>query len=43
MPLPDKFQQSNTGVIVQLPITPALQDVIAATTYVGANSFLVTE
>jgi integrase len=38
-----KFRQSKTGVIVNLPIASALQEAIAATAYVGASTFLVTE
>lgn len=38
-----KFTQRKTGIIVELPISPALQDVIDATPVIGTATFLVTE
>jgi integrase len=38
-----KFTQWKTGVTVELPISPALQDVIDGTLVVGSATFLVTE
>jgi integrase len=38
-----KFQQSKTGVTVELPIAAALHEAITATAYVGTSTFLVTE
>jgi integrase len=38
-----RFQQQKTKVTVELPISPALNDVIAATPILGATTFLITE
>jgi integrase len=38
-----KFTQSKTRVPVELPVLPALQEVIDATPVVGATTFLVTQ
>jgi integrase len=38
-----RFQQHKTGVTVELPIAPALQEAINATAVVGASTFLTTQ